>query len=84
MSDPAVELTDLFGELAGYGAGKGSPIADALLDPDANVRITAAAFAHLALDSASATWLAAWQRDSSFTFRRALAESGLLGIVLSL
>jgi cyclophilin family peptidyl-prolyl cis-trans isomerase/HEAT repeat protein len=75
-SSPRVRTTALR-VLAGYGAGKGSPIADALLDPDANVRITAAAFAHLALDSASATWLAAWQRDASFTFRRVLAESGL-------
>ncbi|HEX7978699.1 MAG TPA: peptidylprolyl isomerase, partial [Gemmatimonadaceae bacterium] len=63
--------------LAPYGPANGPAIADALRDRDANVRITAASSAHLAFDSASAGWLAAWRSDSSFTFRRALAESGL-------
>jgi HEAT repeat protein len=63
--------------LAGYGPGNGATFADALRDDDANVRITAASFAHLALDSASADWLTVWRSDSSFTFRRALAEAGL-------
>jgi cyclophilin family peptidyl-prolyl cis-trans isomerase/HEAT repeat protein len=63
--------------LAGYGPGNGGAFADALRDDDANVRITAASFAHLALDSASADWLTVWRSDSSFTFRRALAEAGL-------
>ena len=75
-ASPRVRTTALR-VLAGYGAGKGLPAADALFDPDANVRITAAGFAHLALDSGSTSWLTAWQRDTSFTFRRALAESGL-------
>jgi cyclophilin family peptidyl-prolyl cis-trans isomerase len=63
--------------LAGYGAGNSPALADALRDGDANVRIIAASFAHLALDSTSAGWLAVWRSDSSFTFRRALAEAGL-------
>ena len=75
-ASPRVRTTALR-VLAAYGAGSGATFADALRDDDANVRITAATFAHLALDSASAEWSAIWRSDSSFTFRRALAESGL-------
>ena len=75
-SSPRVRTTAVR-VLAGYGSGNAREIADALRDPDANVRITAAPFAHLALDSAGATWAAVWNADSSFAFRRALAEAGL-------
>jgi cyclophilin family peptidyl-prolyl cis-trans isomerase/HEAT repeat protein len=63
--------------LIGYGAASGPAIADALRDRDANVRITAASSAHLAFDTTSTAWLTAWRSDSSFTFRRALAEAGV-------
>jgi cyclophilin family peptidyl-prolyl cis-trans isomerase len=63
--------------LAGYAAGSGPALAEALRDPDANVRITAAPSAHLAFDSTSLEWSKAWNGDSSFAFRRALAEAAL-------
>ncbi len=63
--------------LAGYGAGNGFALAPALRDPDPNVRITAASFAHLALDSVNGSFLEAWRGDTSFAFRRALAEAAL-------
>jgi cyclophilin family peptidyl-prolyl cis-trans isomerase/HEAT repeat protein len=61
--------------LAGYGARSAGPIGDALRDPDASVRIVAAPFAHLAVDSLRADWAALWRSDSSFVMRRAIAES---------
>jgi cyclophilin family peptidyl-prolyl cis-trans isomerase/HEAT repeat protein len=63
--------------LAPYGASAGPAIADALRDVDASVRITAAPFAHLAFDSSTTAWHAAWRSDTSFVIRRALAEAGL-------
>ncbi len=63
--------------LAAYGPDNGPAIAEALRDPDANVRITAAPSAHLAFDSASRAWRVTWDSDSSFAFRRALAEAAL-------
>ncbi|MDB4884371.1 MAG: ppiB 2, partial [Gemmatimonadetes bacterium] len=63
--------------LAGYGASSGSVIGDALRDPDPNVRITAAPFAHLAFDSASRSWDDAWRADTGIALRRQLAESAL-------
>ena len=78
VRDPSARVrTTALRVLAGYGAANGPAIADALRDSDANVRFTAASFAHLALDSASTAWPTAWNSDSSFTFRRALAEAGL-------
>jgi cyclophilin family peptidyl-prolyl cis-trans isomerase/HEAT repeat protein len=78
VRDPSARVrTTAVRVLGAYGAGNGPAIADALRDPDANVRITAAGFAHLALDSASTSWSSVWRSDSSFTFRRALAEAGL-------
>jgi cyclophilin family peptidyl-prolyl cis-trans isomerase/HEAT repeat protein len=78
VRDPSARVrTTAVRVLAGYGPGNGADIASALRDPDANVRITAASFAHLGLDSASASWLAVWRSDSAFTFRRALAEAAL-------
>jgi cyclophilin family peptidyl-prolyl cis-trans isomerase len=63
--------------LGGYGDSAASEIASALRDPDAGVRVTAAAFAHLALGADAARWAAAWGSDTTFVFRRALAESAL-------
>jgi len=78
VRDPSARVrTTAVRVLGAYGAGNGPAIADALRDPDANVRITAAAFAHLALDSTGTSWASVWRSDSSFTFRRALAEAGL-------
>ncbi|HEV7991665.1 MAG TPA: peptidylprolyl isomerase [Gemmatimonadaceae bacterium] len=61
--------------LAGYGVRSAGAIADALHDPDASVRVVAASFAHLAVDSMRVSWATLWQADTSFAYRRALAES---------
>jgi cyclophilin family peptidyl-prolyl cis-trans isomerase/HEAT repeat protein len=63
--------------LAPYGASVGPTIADALRDADPSVRITAAPFAHLAFDSSTTAWDAAWRSDTSLVIRRALAEAAL-------
>jgi cyclophilin family peptidyl-prolyl cis-trans isomerase/HEAT repeat protein len=63
--------------LGGYGDSAAAEIASALRDHDAGVRVTAAAFAHLALGTDPPRWTAAWNSDTSFVFRRALAESAL-------
>ena len=63
--------------LGGYGDAAGGAIRIAMRDRDAAVRLTAAAFAHVALDSTAAAWDEAWRFDTSFVVRRALAESGL-------
>jgi cyclophilin family peptidyl-prolyl cis-trans isomerase/HEAT repeat protein len=62
--------------LAPYGASAADAIAPAMRDADPSVRVTAASFAHVALDSSAAAWEQAWGADTSFAFRRALAESG--------
>jgi cyclophilin family peptidyl-prolyl cis-trans isomerase/HEAT repeat protein len=78
VRDPSARVrTTALRVLAGYGAGNASAFAEALRDVEANVRITAASYAHLALDSASAEWASVWRSDTTFTFRRALAEAGL-------
>jgi cyclophilin family peptidyl-prolyl cis-trans isomerase len=46
-------------------------------DGDAAVRLVAAGFAHLALDSTARAWDDAWRFDTGFVVRRALAESGV-------
>jgi cyclophilin family peptidyl-prolyl cis-trans isomerase/HEAT repeat protein len=61
--------------IGAYGAQAKTAVATALRDVDPAVRVTAAAFAHLALDSAAQAWSDAWRVDTSFVFRRALAES---------
>ena len=61
--------------LGAYGAPAATAIATALRDPDPAVRLTAAAVAHVALDSSARAWTTAWGVDTSFVFRRALAES---------
>jgi cyclophilin family peptidyl-prolyl cis-trans isomerase/HEAT repeat protein len=63
--------------LGGYADSAAPEISSALNDPDAGVRVTAAAFAHVALGADSTRWGAAWTSDTSFVFRRALAESAL-------
>ncbi|MFL5620291.1 MAG: peptidylprolyl isomerase [Gemmatimonadaceae bacterium] len=62
--------------LGAYGDSAGTSIATALRDADAAVRVTAAPFAHLALDTSARAWDATWRSDTSFVFRRALAEAG--------
>ena len=62
--------------LGPYGAGAASALGVAMRDPDPSVRVTAAAFAHVALDSSIGAWEEAWRADSTFAVRRALAESG--------
>ena len=62
--------------LGAFGAPAGSAIASALRDTDSAVRSIAASVAHVALDSTARAWADAWSSDTSFPFRRALAESG--------
>jgi cyclophilin family peptidyl-prolyl cis-trans isomerase/HEAT repeat protein len=64
--------------LGAYGAGAGASRAmrDAMRDADPSVRVTAAAFAHVAFDSSAGSWEEMWHADSSFVVRRALAEAG--------
>jgi len=45
-------------------------------DADPGVRMTAASFAHVALDSSPVAWEEVWRADTSFAVQRALAESG--------
>jgi cyclophilin family peptidyl-prolyl cis-trans isomerase/HEAT repeat protein len=63
--------------LGGYADNATAEISSALHDPDAGVRVTAAAFAHVAIGDDSARWAAAWKSDTSFAFRRTLAESAM-------
>jgi cyclophilin family peptidyl-prolyl cis-trans isomerase/HEAT repeat protein len=62
--------------IGAYGAPAASAIASALRDSDAAVRITAASLAHVSLYTSSRAWADAWRSDTSFPFRRALAEDG--------
>jgi cyclophilin family peptidyl-prolyl cis-trans isomerase/HEAT repeat protein len=62
--------------LGPYGTPTGPAIATALRDTDPAVRITAASVAHVAFDTSARAWAAAWRSDTSFAFRRALAEAG--------
>ena len=62
--------------LGAYGARAATAISAALHDADPAVRVTAASVAHLALDSTTSAWNDAWRADTSFVFRRTLAESG--------
>ena len=62
--------------IGAYGTPAARAIASALRDSDAAVRITAASLAHVALDTSSRAWTDALRSDTSFAFRRALAESG--------
>jgi cyclophilin family peptidyl-prolyl cis-trans isomerase/HEAT repeat protein len=61
--------------LGSHGASAAPALRGAMRDPDASVRVTAAAFAHVALDSAPQAWQGAWDSESTFAVRRALAES---------
>ncbi|HEU4722687.1 MAG TPA: peptidylprolyl isomerase [Gemmatimonadaceae bacterium] len=62
--------------LGAYGAAAAAPLALAMRDPDPSVRVTAASFAHVALDTSAQRWSEAWRAETSFVGRRALAESG--------
>jgi cyclophilin family peptidyl-prolyl cis-trans isomerase/HEAT repeat protein len=73
--DPRVRVTAVR-VVGAFGAPAGPAIATALRDTDPSVRITAASVAHVALDTSSRAWTDTWRSDTSFTFRRALAESG--------
>jgi HEAT repeat protein len=62
--------------LGAYGSAAASGIATALRDADPAVRVTAASVAHVALDSSASAWNDAWNFDTSFVVRRALADAG--------
>ena len=73
-SSPRVRVTAAR-VLGAYGAGAAPALRIAMRDPDASVRVTAAAFAHVALDSSLREWQEAWVADTAFAVQRALAES---------
>jgi cyclophilin family peptidyl-prolyl cis-trans isomerase/HEAT repeat protein len=73
-SDARVRVTAVR-VLGAYGAQAATTLATALRDADPAVRVTAATVAHVALDSTPRAWSDAWRVDTSFVFRRALAES---------
>jgi cyclophilin family peptidyl-prolyl cis-trans isomerase/HEAT repeat protein len=62
--------------IGAYGTPAAPAIASALRDADGGVRITAASLAGVAFDTSAHAWADAWRADTSFPFRRALAESG--------
>ena len=62
--------------LGAYGASAAPSLGLAMRDSDPSVRVTAAAFAHVALDSSSRAWEEAWRTETTFVIRRALAEAG--------
>ena len=49
----------------------------ATLDPDANVRVTAAQEPGTVLDNSRSPWLAAWQADTRLMYRRSLLASAM-------
>jgi cyclophilin family peptidyl-prolyl cis-trans isomerase/HEAT repeat protein len=61
--------------LASYGARAKQLVLDAAADKDANVRITAAQSLGTVLDSAAASWIPVWQRDTALMFRASLLVS---------
>jgi cyclophilin family peptidyl-prolyl cis-trans isomerase/HEAT repeat protein len=72
--EPRVRVTAVR-VLGAYGPAAGSAVARAMRDGDLAVRVTAAAFAHVALDSSARSWEDAWRADTTFVVRRTLAES---------
>ena len=74
-SDARVRVTAVR-VLGAYGAAAGPAVAVALRDSDPAVRVTAAGVAHVALDSTASAWDDAWRSDTTFLFRRALADAG--------
>lgn len=75
--DPALRVRVTAVRVLGpYGPTAAGAIASAMQDRDVAVRLTAASFAHLALDTTARAWGEAWRSDTSFVVRRALAEAG--------
>ena len=63
--------------LATYGASSKRIVVRGTLDPDANVRVTAAQELGAVLDNGRAAWMAAWKADTGFMYRRSLLASAL-------
>ncbi|MDB4917155.1 MAG: ppiB 2 [Gemmatimonadetes bacterium] len=63
--------------LSTYGPPTQAAVLAALLDDDAGVRLTAAQSLGGVLDSARTIWLRVFERDTSFTIRRAIAEGAI-------
>lgn len=63
--------------LATYGSLARGDLVRHLRDPDPNARIALAQSLGGVLDSTPASWEAAWQADTSFTFRRALLSTAM-------
>jgi cyclophilin family peptidyl-prolyl cis-trans isomerase/HEAT repeat protein len=63
--------------IASYGPSARAVVVAALHDTDAGVRLTAAQGLSSVLDSASAAWIAAFDGDTSFTVRRAIADGAI-------
>ncbi|MDQ2930002.1 MAG: peptidylprolyl isomerase [Gemmatimonadota bacterium] len=79
--DPHVRINALR-SLATYGAASKQLVVHATLDPDANVRVTAAQEFGSVLDNARSQWMAAWKADTGFMYRRSLLASALSQDVL--
>ncbi|MEO6209231.1 MAG: peptidylprolyl isomerase [Gemmatimonadaceae bacterium] len=74
--DPHVRINALH-SLATLGASSKQLVVHATLDPDANVRVTAAQELGSVLDNSRAQWMAAWKADTGFMYRRSLLASAL-------
>jgi cyclophilin family peptidyl-prolyl cis-trans isomerase len=74
--NPHVRINALH-SLATYGATSKRAVVQGTLDPDANVRVTAAQELGAVLDNSRAAWMAAWKADTGFMYRRSLLASAL-------
>ncbi|MBX6333022.1 MAG: HEAT repeat domain-containing protein, partial [Gemmatimonadaceae bacterium] len=63
--------------LATYGADARAPVLAAIRDSDANVRVEAARNLGRVLDATRATWMQAWNADTSFAYRAAILASAM-------
>lgn len=63
--------------LGGYGSDARDPVFAAIHDPDANVRVTAAQTLAHVLGRSRQSWMAAWNADTGFMYRKSVLESAL-------
>jgi len=77
-SDPNAHVRiNALHSLATYGAVSKRAVVQGTLDPDANVRVTAAQELGGVLDNSRAAWMTAWKADTGFMYRRSLLASAL-------
>ena len=63
--------------LASFGASSRAMLVSALRDPDVNVRLAAAQSLDAVMDTSSVAWQSAFDADTSFLIRRALADGAI-------